>query len=172
MSSSWPPRNVTVLRQAIESIAEWIESPPKDRTDDERIWIVRFFVVRTCGYLEQVVYESVRAYIDEKSGGPTKAFSQSWLTRSKNPSPENMLELAGRFGGSFEESLKELLDEEDQRLYREISLLVNRRHKIAHGLNEGLTGTKAIALYQCAMEVAEWFLSTFNPHKSPSKPHV
>ena len=170
MSSSWPPRTVKALTQSIESVAEWVRNPPEKSTDDERIWIARFFVVRTCGYLEQVVYESARAYVDAKSGGPLRAFSQSWISRTRNPSPENMLELAGRFGGKFEEGLRDLLDDDDQRLYREISLLVDRRHKIAHGLNEGLTGSKAVILYECALEVADWFLDAFNPSNAPNKP--
>lgn len=169
MSSSWPPRTVKALSQAIDALAEWVGNPPSTSTDDERIWIVRFFVVRTCGYLEQVVYESVRAYVDAKSGGPLRAYAQTWIARSRNPSPDNMLELAGRFGGAFEEELRSLLDRDDQRLYREISLLVDRRHKIAHGLNEGLTGTKALALYECALEVAEWFLDAFNPGNGPNR---
>ncbi|MFD3461212.1 HEPN domain-containing protein [Nocardia fluminea] len=154
----------------MDSIAEWVRSPPGKSTDDEGIWIVRFFVVRTCGYLEQVIYESVRAYVNAKTGGPLRVYAQSWISRSRNPSPDNMLEIAGRFGGQFEEGLKNLLDEDDQRLKREVALLVDRRHKIAHGLNEGLTGTKALSLYECAVEVSEWFLDAFDPDNGPKKP--
>ncbi|WP_353963218.1 HEPN domain-containing protein [Streptomyces sp. NBC_00338] len=163
--SSWPPRNVVSLRQTIEPLAVWIKDPPSERTDDEKIWLVRFFVVRTCGYLEQVVFECARAYIDGKSGGPVRVFSQSWITRTKNPSPDNILSLAGRFGGDFEVRLKDLLDADDQRLRRELSLLINRRHQIAHGLNEGLTGSKAIVLYECALEIADWFVENLNPNR-------
>lgn len=166
MSSSWPPRNVLALRQNIESLADWHRAPPKDRTDEEKIWLVRFFVVRTCGYLEQAIYECARAYIEGKSGGPIRTFSHSWIARTRNPSPENVLDLAGRFGGGFEKSLRELLDQDDQRLYRELAFLVNRRHQIAHGLNEGLTGQKALVLYECVLEVAEWFFVNMNPNNS------
>ncbi|MEU2507117.1 HEPN domain-containing protein [Streptomyces sp. NPDC007863] len=169
MASSWPPRNIVGLRKAIEPLAEWVRNPPEGRTDDEAIWLVRFFVVRTCGYLEQVVFECARAYIDGKSGGAVRVFSQSWIAKTKNPSPENMLSLAGRFGGDFEASLRDLLDADDQRLNRELSLLVNRRHQIAHGLNEGLTGSKATALYECALEVADWFLENLNPNSKPQR---
>ncbi|WP_407698565.1 HEPN domain-containing protein [Streptomyces calvus] len=163
MSSSWPPRNAVSLRQSIEPLAEWVRNPPSQRTDDEKMWLVRFFLV-TCGHLEQVVFECARAYIDGKSGGPVRVFSQSWIVRTKNPSPDNILSLAGRFGGDFEARLKDLLEADDQRLHRELSLLVNRRHQIAHGLNEGLTGSKAVMLYECALEVADWFLENLNPN--------
>ncbi|MGW1715412.1 HEPN domain-containing protein [Streptomyces sp. NPDC002156] len=164
MASSWPPRNITPLRQSLDPLAEWVKNPPPGRTDDERIWLVRFFLVRTCGYLEQVVNEVVKAYIHERSGGLVRTFANSWLTKSKNPSPDNMIDLVGRFDGALQADLMTLLDAEDQRLRREISLLMDRRHKIAHGLNEGLTGSKAYNLYESAMEIADWFLNNFNPH--------
>ncbi|MGV9707135.1 HEPN domain-containing protein [Streptomyces sp. NPDC003483] len=163
--SSWPPREVVRLRRDIEPLAEWVKNPPAERTDDEKIWLVRFFVVRICGYLEQVTFECARAYIDGKSGGAVRAFSQSWISRTKNPSPDNILSLVGRFGGDFETRLKDLLDADDQRLSRELSFLVNRRHQIAHGQSEGLNRNKAVALYECALEIADWFLDNLNPNR-------
>lgn len=164
MSPSWPPRDVIHLRQDVESLAEWVKNPPVDRTDDEKIWLVRFFIVRVCGYLEQVTFECARAYIDGKSGGPVRVFSQSWIVRTKNPSPDNILSLAGRFGGDFEASLKDLLDADDARLSRDLSFLVNRRHRIAHGQSEGLNRDRAISLYEGALEIANWFLENLNPN--------
>ncbi|MGX1709582.1 HEPN domain-containing protein [Streptomyces albidoflavus] len=146
-------------------MAEWVKSPPGDRTDDEKIWLVRFFIVRVCGYLEQVTFECARAYIDGKSGGPVRAFSQSWIVRTKNPSPHNILSLAGRFGGGFEESLRDLLNADDQKLSRELEFLVNRRHRIAHGQSEGLNRERAVKLYEGALEIANWFLENLNPNR-------
>ncbi|MER5350498.1 HEPN domain-containing protein [Kitasatospora sp. NPDC002551] len=143
-----------------------MKHPPKDRTDDENMWIVRFFVVRVCGYLEQVVNETLKAYIEGKSGGPVQLFAKSWIEKSRNPSPDNMLEMIGRLGGGFELGLQGLLDSDDQRIRRELLLLLDRRHKIAHGLNEGLTGSKAIALYECVVEIVDWFLDNLNPDSS------
>lgn len=169
MTSSWPPRNIAPLRQSLESLAEWVKNPPPGRTDDERIWLARFFLVRTCGYLEQVINEVAKAYIDERSGGLVRTFAHSWLAKSKNPSADNMVALVGRFDGTLANDLLTLLDAEDQRLRREIGLLMDRRHKIAHGLNEGLTGSKAYSLYQSTLEVADWFLQNFNPYPQVRK---
>jgi hypothetical protein len=87
----------------------------------------------------------------------------SWLDKSKNPSPEYLLGLVGRFDMILFDDLKSLLDADDQRLRRELSLLVDRRHKIAHGLNEGITQTKAISLKSDAEIVAEWFFQNLRP---------
>jgi hypothetical protein len=89
----------------------------------------------------------------------------SWLDRSKNPSPDNLLNLVGRFDLALVDDLKALLEADDQRLHRELSLLVDRRHKIAHGLNEGITQSKALSLKADAEIIADWFVQNLKPNK-------
>jgi len=55
------------------------------------------------------------------------------------------------------------LEADDQRLRRELAFLVDRRNKIAHGLNEGIGTVKALALKDVASEAADWFIARFNP---------
>ncbi|MFE5567800.1 HEPN domain-containing protein [Amycolatopsis japonica] len=166
MSSHWPPRSLATLRISLDTLAEAVAAGRAERTDDEQIWLTRFLVVRTCGYLEQVVHETIRGYIHEKSGGLVRSFAHSWIERSRNPSPDNMLDLVGRLDGSLAGELQEVLDADDQYLRREISLLVDRRHKIAHGLNEGMNSQKAVSLKAAAEKVGEWFVVELNPDKS------
>ena len=139
------------------------------------MWLTRFLVVRTCGYLEQVTHEIARAYIAEKSGGMVRSFAISWMDTSRNPSPDNLLTLVGRFDANLADELRSIFVADDQRLSRELSLLVDRRHKIAHGLNEGLSTAKAIALMQDVEQVAEWFIKNLDPSRrklaSQSKIH-
>lgn len=68
----------------------------------------RFLVIRACGYLEQIVGEVAREYVRRKSGGPVMNFANSWLGRTKNPTPENLLEFVGRFDLQMRESLNAL----------------------------------------------------------------
>jgi hypothetical protein len=60
--------------------------------------------------------------------------------------------------------LAEMLAAEDELLHRELSLLVDRRNKIAHGHSEGITVRKALDLKQVAVKVADWFILRFNPN--------
>jgi len=161
--SSWPPFLVSRLRNDLEQLATSVSSRPKNRSDDEHIWLTRFLLVRTCGYLEQVTYETARGYVLEKSGGLVKAFAMSWLDRSRNPSPDNLLELVGRFDLQLRSDLDSLFEDDDQRLRREVALLVDRRNKIAHGLNEGITASKAISLKADAEKVSDWFIMNMRP---------
>lgn len=88
----------------------------------------------------------------------------SWLDRSRNPTPENLSELVGRFDAQLREELEVVFSDDDHRLRREISLLVDKRNKIAHGLSEGITQSKAIALKADAVTVADWFIVNLDPN--------
>lgn len=170
MINHWPPPSLTALRRSLDTLGKAVEERREGRTDDEQIWLTRFFVVRICGYLEQVVHETIRGYISAKSGGLVRTFAHSWMDKSRNPSPDNMVGLVGRLDASLGERLTNLLEENDNHLLREISLLVDRRHKIAHGLNEGLTPAKALSLKATMEQIADWFIAELdpNPRKSPS----
>jgi RiboL-PSP-HEPN len=164
MSSTWPPANLARLKTSLDQLAEAVVNRPSHRTDDEHVWLTRFLLLRVCGYLEQVTFETARGYVQAKSGGLVRSFAMSWLDRSKNPSPDNLLNLVGRFDLVLVEDLRTLLEADDQRLHRELSLLVDRRHKIAHGLNEGITQSKALSLKADVETIADWFVQNLKPH--------
>ena len=165
MPSIWPPYLVVRLKADLEQLAKAVQARPNSRTDDEQIWLTRFFLVRTCGYLEQVTYETARGYVQEKSGGLVRTFAMSWLGRTRNPTSDNLCELVGRFDLNLRDGLSNLLEADDQRLGRELDLLVDRRNKIAHGLNEGITPSKAISLKADAETVSDWFIDNLRPSR-------
>lgn len=162
-SESWPPWAVKSSGDKLDLLVDAVRDRGEMRTDDEQMWLTRFLVVRSCGYLEQAVHESVRAHLRNTSGGTALSFSLSWLERSRNPSPDNLLTIAGRFGAPFREDLESYLEENDKERRRELSLLVDRRNSIAHGMNEGLNDAKALQLADLAKETASWFLSKLKP---------
>lgn len=164
-NQAWPPHPLPELRRQLNELALAVADRSTDRADDEQIWLTRFLVVRTCGYLEQVVHETIRSFISAKSGGMVRSFAHSWLARSKNPSIDNMLEITGRLDAALADDLRSRLEDNDGYLQREISLLVDRRHKIAHGTNEGLGTVKALSLKSDAEIVADWFIENLDPHR-------
>lgn len=163
MPSNWPPYQVSRLRVDLDQLAESVQSRPSSRTDDEQIWLARFLLIRACGYLEQVTYETARGYVLEKSGGLVRTFAMSWLSKTRNPTPDNLSELVGRFDQGLRDNLEFLFETDDQRLRRELALLVDRRNKIAHGLNEGVTTTKVVSLKADVETVADWFVINLKP---------
>jgi hypothetical protein len=166
MVHRWPPWQVTNLKYGLDSLADLVDKSREKAIDPEiQSWLSRLLVIRSCGYLEQVVAEVFRDYVRNKSGGLVRAFAHSWLERSRNPNPDNLTELVGRFDSNICNEFTTMLDDDDGRLRREISFLVDRRNRIAHGLSEGITQSKALQLKDIACELADWFILRFNPER-------
>jgi hypothetical protein len=166
MVHRWPPFQVTSLKYGLDSLADLVDKSHEKAIDPEiQSWLSRLLVIRSCGYLEQVVTEVFRDYVRNKSGGLVRSFAHSWLERSRNPSPDNLTELVGRFDSSICNEFTAMLDGDDGRLRREVGFLVDRRNRIAHGLSEGITQSKALQLKDIACELADWFILRFNPER-------
>lgn len=165
-ASIWPPRQVTSLQSNLSALVALVQDADRDLTPESRGWLARLLVIRASGYLEQVVVECFRGHVKEKSGGLVKSFASSWLERSRNPSPSNMLDMVGRFDKDLRDELDALFNTDDDRLKRELAFLVTMRNSIAHGMNEGVGPGKALMLVDVAVEVADWFILRFNPQRS------
>lgn len=160
----WPPWEVKSLAAKLDSLAALLDPTTQlAHTEEVSGWLARLLVVRSCGYLEQTVAEVSRAYVDERSGGLVRTFARSWLERSGNPGPDRLENLLGRFDKGLRDEFAEYLDADDQRVRRQLAFLVDRRNRIAHGLNEGVAGRKALELKSEACEVADWFILRMNP---------
>lgn len=156
----WPPYQVHRLRSALEELGGVVEAT---RDLETLPWLTRILVVRSSGFIEQTCREVFWGYIDDRAGGFIKAFSHSWLDKSRNPSPDSLLAMIGRFDLNLKDEFDVLLERDDQRIRRELAFLVDRRNHIAHGLSEGINREKALALKDIALEVSEWFVLRFNP---------
>ena len=159
-ASSWPPYQVERFRTALEDLGVTVE---QTKDPDILQWLTRMLVVRSSGFIEQTSREVFWGYIEERAGGLVKAFGHSWLDKSRNPSPDNLVGMIGRFDHTLKVEFEELLESDDQRLRRELAFLVDRRNHIAHGLSEGINRDKALALKGVALEVSEWLVLKFNP---------
>ena len=138
--------------------------PPAAQVDEVTRALSRFLVVRTCGYLEQVVEECSSAFISSRSAPQVSSFATSWYSgKGLNPTAERLITLLGRFDGVWAKELEDLLDDDDHRLKSELNLLVDRRNKIAHGLGEGIGSVKALELLGIARDIADWFILRLDP---------
>lgn len=165
-AEQWPPWAVTSVRTNLGELARLVQEVlTEDPGTPTLNWLSRLLIVRCSGYLEQSVHEITRAHIATRSGGVVRAFAESWLDRSRNPSPEALEKLLGRFDHGWSAEFTDLLEDEDQKLRREISYLVDRRNKIAHGLNEGVTPRRALATVDSAERVVDWFILRLNPYR-------
>lgn len=163
---AWPSIELQNLQKSLSAYSEVVRKEAFDASDDVVRALSRFLVVRSCGYLEQVSESCARTYLQEKSSPRTASFGASWLGRGRSPTPGNLVAFVDRFDTAWSEELQEMFDAEDERLSRDLSFLVDRRNKIAHGLNEGIGAAKALDLAQVSVEVADWFILRFDPYLS------
>jgi len=159
----WPPLMVSTLETKLDELIALVGKDSDELPEEARAWLARLLVVRACGYIEQTALEAQRAHVVAKSGGRVRSFALSWLDKSSNPSPERLAEGLGRFDGGLRDEFNSFLDDDDQRLYRELHFLLDRRNKIAHGLNEGITPTRALALARISKEIADWLVLRLRP---------
>ena len=160
---AWPSLVITNLDRSLKRVAALVEHPSPGEPDEVTQVLARFLIVRTCGHLEKTVQECCLAYVQFKSAGRVKRFSESWLRRLDNPLPDRLVELAGRFDSSLMDDLTVLFDANDGELRREISLLIDKRNAIAHGGNEGVGSRKALELLKYSRSLTDWFILNFDP---------
>lgn len=162
----WPPSDLVKLEQSLDELANSIRNRPIGRSDDEQIWLTRFLIVRSCGYLEQVLYRCAIQHLEARSGGTARSFSLSWLNRSINPSVDNVRVTLGRFDQAIVDEFEKMLNENGGELNNDLSALVTKRHAIAHGENDGLGDRRALALQQVAKDLADWIIRRLCPDPS------
>jgi len=162
-STRWPPPDIRQLEVSLDELARSIRERPEHRTVDEQVWLVRFLIVRSCGYLEQVMHRCAVGHLEEKSYGTARAYSLSWLGRSINPSVENIRNTLGRFDQGFVDEFDQMLAERNNELSNDLGALVTKRHAIAHSQSDGLGDRRALDLYEVAKTLADWMIRRLCP---------
>lgn len=162
-SLRWPPPDLLSLERSLDELAESVRERPGHRTVDEQVWLVRFLVVRSCGYLEQVMHRCAMGHLQEMSYGTARSYSLSWLSRSINPSVENIRTTLGRFDTGFVEEFELMLSEGNGELSNDLGALITKRHAIAHGESDGLGDRRALDLYEMAKKLADWMIRRLSP---------
>jgi hypothetical protein len=160
----WPPVSLGLLEKQLDQLVEAVKTPG-DRSVDEQVWLTRFLVIRTCGYLEQVVHTTVTDHLWNTCGGTARSFALSWMNKSRNPSLDNLYRIIGRLDDKMLDELETLLESDNGALKEQISSLVGRRNGIAHGLNDGLSSRKALEMVEDAKQVASWFILNLEPSR-------
>lgn len=160
---SWPTREMLNLDRSFKELERLVKDIQVSEEPEKAAALSRFLVVRTCGFLEQMVEKSCVAYLESKSDFRSASFSRSWFGSGANPTPNKLVTLVSKFDPAWSAELEDLFKRNDELLLREINFLVDRRNKIAHGVNESVGIRKALDLVGHARVVANWFTEKFKP---------
>jgi hypothetical protein len=164
MATYWPPNEVLSSKTSLDDLEATLEIASSDHPEyPYRDWLGRFLVIRSAGYIEFAVSAIAREHVRRKSGGSVEAFALSWLDKSRNPSRKNLAEFLARFGQEIRIAFDTFMDDDDERLDRELAFMIDRRNRLAHGENESVNVAKAILLKDVAVEIVDWIAEALNP---------
>lgn len=162
--TSWPSQPILVTEASLRDLRDLVERDARPLPDEVQRALVRFLLIRSCGYVEVAVLESFRAYMTSKAHGNVARFGGSWIDRGFNPKPDRLVEMTKRFSQTWAADLEQHLSADDDYLKREMGFLVDRRNKLAHGVGESVGARKALDLYDVAIATADWFIVRFSPY--------
>lgn len=172
-SSEWPPYEVVsskhqlgLLRQHVLEIRDMESKVKRENDTDTLSWLGRLLVIRSCGHLEKVMLTCAKKYIESKSGGYVQTFALNSISRSLNPTENNMVKFLGLFDNEWADGLKSWLDLEDEKLRRDLAWAVSTRNAIAHGESQGASPSRAISVCESVDMISDWWVDTLNPGKS------
>ncbi|MBA3070343.1 MAG: hypothetical protein FP825_17940 [Hyphomonas sp.] len=110
--------------------------------------LTRHGCVLTCAALEQAVIEAGSRYGKRIGNDRIAKFIESTLSSGRNPKPDYIAEVLGRFDPSFAVQINAFMD--DNAMTSAVKSIVSNRNRIAHGENVSFG---VVALEQWAKEV-------------------
>ena len=159
MSNQWPNQRVTGLRQSLRNLKLRLDHAVEIEETAISEELARYLVIRSCGYLEQIAIICCQCYVLRHSNDQVSSYAISWIQRASGSIPEMLIKLMERLDTVWRLDLESFLKEKDEYRWTELKYLVDRRNRIAHGLNESVTPRKATELYEVSLDVADWFIN-------------
>ena len=160
---AWPSHALAASRSGLADLREEVNSLEADTSPETDQAMARFLVVRACGHVEFTFDESFCAFAESKASPSVASFVRTQFFRGANPSPARLIDTLRKLDPSRADQLDSFINDDDQRLKRELEFMVNRRNKIAHGQSETVRRRKALDLTGAALEVADWIVVALDP---------
>lgn len=160
---AWPTHALSSSRVGLVELRDEVDSLVTETSPETDRAMARFLVLRACGHIEFTLDESFCAYAESQSSPSVASFVRTQFFRGANPSPGRIADTLRKLDPSRADKFEAFVNDDDQRLKRELEFMVNRRNKIAHGQSETVRRRKALDLADVAIEIADWIVTTLDP---------
>lgn len=160
---SWPSHALTQSRERLVELRNTVNELPSTTPSATEGALSRFLVVRACGHIEFTFDEAFCSFAESKSSPAIASFVRSQFFRGSNPSAERLSQTLRKLDETRAERFTAFVEDHDGELQRELSFLLDRRNKIAHGQSESVGRVKAIALSNVSLRLADWLLDELDP---------
>ncbi|GAB3574614.1 hypothetical protein GCM10027406_04900 [Leifsonia lichenia] len=160
---AWPSYALATSRTRLEELIEEVDALDVEVSSGTDQAMSRFLVVRACGHIEFTFDEAFCAFAESKSSPIIATFVRTQFFRGANPGPKRISDTLRKLEPVRADRFDQFIDDNDQRLRRELSFLVDRRNKIAHGQSETVRKRRALDLAGVALEIADWVVYELDP---------
>jgi hypothetical protein len=147
-------------RRSLAALKQLLEEHPVDEAGTA---LSRFLVIRTVGHVEFMFDSCIAHFAEAKSHPAISQYVKSGLFRGANPSPELLSRRLNALSAEWASDFAELMDADDGLFGRELSFMVDRRNKIAHGRSESVNRRKAVDLSQIGLDLGDWLVQCVDP---------
>lgn len=160
---AWPSHVISESRRKLTDLRDELNGLSDDLSSEVDQAISRFLVVRACGHIEFTFEEAFCALAESRSSPSVASYVRSGFFRGSNPRPSRLTDTLGKFDPVIAATITGRLEADDQRLSRELSFMVDRRNKIAHGQSENVRRRRAIELAEVALEIGDTVTMALDP---------
>lgn len=112
----------------------------------------KYICVLASGFLENSVRTLVGQYVNKKTQKPIANFVVGNINTFRNPKMESILQVVGRFDGTWREKLEKNLTSE---MSTAVTSIVANKNLIAHGKSVGLTCATMKGYFKDAVKFVE-----------------
>ena len=160
---AWPSHVIAESRRKLIDLRDELDGLSDGTSSEVEQAISRFLVVRACGHIEFTFEEAFCTLAESRSSPSVASYVRSGFFRGSNPRPSRLTDTLGKFDPVIAGIIADHLEAGDQRLSRELSFMVDRRNKIAHGQSENVSRRRALQLGEVALEIGDAVTAALNP---------
>lgn len=164
-STAWPSLDLQQSRDSLLDLRSLVQGGlEKDATILTQL--CRFLTIRSTGHIEFTFDRCLEHYASSKSHPFVAGYVGSTLFKGRSVKPGILVERMGDLNSVWADELNAILNEDDERLRRELAFMVEKRNRIAHGQNHGIGLRKALDLCDVAIAIGDWIVERMDPRDS------
>ena len=157
----WPKRDVRIARQQFKNLIE--QARDRFREDPSDDVFSRFLLIRSSGYLEYGFEKTLCDWAEGQASPKVAGFVRSNFGKGRNPSPEKLRDVLGKFDSELRARFDMRIAEDDDLVKREVQWMVDRRNKIVHGESENVTASRSLKIAERCSELVDWLIEELRP---------
>lgn len=150
-------------RRRLSDLRDTAASLPSGTSEEISSAISRFLIIRSAGHIEYTFDECLNCYSISKAHPNVANFVKSGLFSGRNPSPAKLVSQLSRLSPQWGRELETMLNSDDENVRRELTYLVDRRNRIAHGQNESVRMRKTLELCDMSLAIGDFFTEAIDP---------